>query len=289
MKSFKEYTKSNQFGKNAGLSPDGSPMALVDFGHRHKHEQAGIDPTGMPMALVDFGKRKKGLNEKEEHKPDEDWFYSHGENASWGSHPQEQSDELHKSENNENLEHHSRAYANHSADLNKSLLEHALRGRAHPKTHVNDDHSFDIAALDKEVSKNKLTHDLHTYSGVGFHPGKLASEHKDRHITLPAYTSTSISKDIASQFADTAGWSQKLQDETGNGTPKDKHILHFHLKAGQKGKYIGSNSNYPEEHEYLLPRNTKVKIAEHPRMVKRRDKTYHVWDAHPVNPESEAE
>lgn len=292
-----QYASDNSFGKDAGIAKDGTPMALIGMNRIHI-PNFGIDPSGMPMALVGNTRKFKKYKLSEEYLPDlsqfapipkssskdeEAWFHNHDENASYGANPIEQGAELHNWQDNDPLEQHTRAYSRHSADLNKSLLDHGLRGREHPKKFFDELHAFDLQKLDTEVGKHKLDHPLHTYSGVGFHPGKLAAQHPEGHVTLPAYTSTSLDKNVAKGFADTAGY---VKDK---GTPLDKHIIHFKLPKGQRGKFIGKNSEYPGEQEYLLPRNTKIKIHPKPKMVKRLGKIYHVWTAHPIDPETEAE
>ena len=294
MKSFKQHVKDNEdFGTTAGLDHKGNPIALVDFGNRHQFEKnTDIDPSGMPVVLVDFGKRRKKfkLHEKApaptDTAVDHDFFEHHNENSDWGGTPNDHATEMHTWEGDEPLNQHTRAYSRYSAELNKSLLDHAKRGKQHPNKFFSEVHAFDLNKLDNEVNKNKLEFPLHAFSGVGFHPGKLAAQHPDRHVTLPAYTSTSLDKGTAAHFADSAGWMKSMN--SGNttkigGDGYDRHIVHFHLPKGQKGKFIGKNGQYPHEHEYLLPRGQKVKIAEKPRKVQDGfGMDYHVWDAHPV-------
>jgi hypothetical protein len=115
--------------------------------------------------------------------------------------------------------------------------------------------------LDEALDKYSLGSGLHTYSGVKFNPEEEADE--DGHLFLPAFTSTSIDKNIARSFAD-----DTTHHTDGEGYTHH-HIIHFDLKKGQKGMYVGRHpdvepdgqlSEHPNEHEFILPRNIKIKI-----------------------------
>lgn len=116
--------------------------------------------------------------------------------------------------------------------------------------------------LDKAIAHKPLEHDLHVYHGTStWNPGALASKHPDRLVKSPAFISSSIDKDRAYRFT--------TRDE-------NSHVLHIHLKKGQKALPILQHSNHPREHEVLLPRDTVLKI--HPKPIKLSCGT-HVWHA----------
>lgn len=256
MKSFKTFIKENNTKPAA---------AIIDFGERggkpikdFKHVPAA--------AIIDFD-RKKPLKESYE---DSEWFGHHDENKEYGSNPKDQSEELHKWQSNDKLGEHLKAYSRYSADLNRSLLDSHEKGREHPKSFEDDLHHFKLGDLDKELDEHKLDHPLHTYSGVGFDPQELASKHPEGHVHLPAYTSTSIHKEVAREFASTARY----------GNPdRRKHIVHFELPKGQSGKHVGKNSENPFEHEFVLPRNTTIKVHPDPIEHKRLGHSYLVHKA----------
>lgn len=173
-------------------------------------------------------------------------------------------------------------YTSVSRPLNKHLLASYLIGE-HPGNQVYRTH---VPSLDKAVNHHELKHDLHVYSGVGFHPGEKAAKDPDNKLFLPAYTSTSIHKGTAVTFADA---------QEGHTHPyihrPAKHILHIHLKKGQKGLYVGDHSTHDHEYEFLLPRNTTLRVHPKPSVV---ENTYggeqiHVWHAHVVPTETESD
>lgn len=130
-----------------------------------------------------------------------------------------------------------------------------------------------VSKLDEALNRHSLEHDLHVYSGVQFHPGELAGKHPSGHIYLPAYTSTTIDKHVATNFA-----------KPING---ERHIIHFHLKPGQKGGYVDHISNNSGEHEYIIPRKTMIKIhPEHDEITSNIGHKYHIWHASIVDQEA---
>lgn len=171
------------------------------------------------------------------------------------------------------------SYTRDSTGTNNRLFrEHA--------TNTPSKSSF-VNLMDHVTTTHKIPEDMHVYSGVKFNPDELASKHVDRHIHLPAFSSTSIRKDVAQGFANDT---THHEDEHGFS---HHHIIHFHLKKGQHGMFVGSNPNvgrdeqlseHPEEHEFILPRNIKIHI--HPKHdtydSNDESRTYHVHHAHIV-------
>lgn len=181
-------------------------------------------------------------------------------------------------------------YTDGSHQLNRALHQAHIKGEPAP-SHVGDPlHKksyHHVAALDDALHRNSLHDDVHFYSGVAFHPGKQAAKHADNHIHLPAYTSSSIDKDTAQHFAHAGGYRHpEIKGHDKDGTEIHGHIIHFHMKKGQKGAYVGAKSSYSTEREFLVPRNTTIKV--HPRPERYQDaktgKHYHVWHARVVDP-----
>jgi hypothetical protein len=112
----------------------------------------------------------------------------------------------------------------------------------------------------------------------------MAAKDPEGKLHLPAYTSTSTSKATALNFA---------TDHPDSKGKRHNHILHIHLKPGQKGHYIGDQGYHGNEYEFLLPRNTTLKVHPKPQSFPAgshhlNDYPVHVWHAHVV-PNEEAD
>lgn len=103
------------------------------------------------------------------------------------------------------------------------------------------------AGLSSAISSNKLRHNLVTYSGTTFDP----REHLDEHgiMKSPAYISTSHSKQIAKNFT----------DHNAKGSKKPRHIMQFHLKAGDNAAYIGDVSPKEDEYETVIHKGQRLR------------------------------
>jgi hypothetical protein len=261
MLGFKQFvTEQSKPIEQGFVDQSGVPHALILKPKRIK--KGYVDEQGMPHALI-LKPNRKALTEK----VNEKW-----ESENDNSHLGKNVDEVHrhlvsKDKTTDADKGHIRNYTEDSKSLNTTLYQNAAKG-IKTERHVN---GHDTKGIDAALSRNKLGHDLHVYTGTGFDPNKLASKHPERHIHLDAYTSTSIHKGIAKEFADSG-------DE-------HMHVIHLHLKKGQKGKYIAHHSpGNEEEHEFLLPRNTTIKL--HPEPTIHHDSygsKYHVWHAHVVD------
>ena len=182
------------------------------------------------------------------------------------------------------------SYTVNSGQVNKNLIDihHGREPTWHEQEWENEspeethhriedakrEHHEMVNGIDTGIDKHPaLTHDLHVYHGASFNPGKLAGSHPDRKIQMPAYLSTSIDKRRANSFA--RPLNSKLHT----------HILHVHLKPGDKGVYLGSNSSYDEENEFLMPRNTVLKVHPKPDIVRNKYGSHtFVWHAHVTKP-----
>jgi hypothetical protein len=162
---------------------------------------------------------------------------------------------------------HINRYTRSSNRLNKHLYQAHLDGEKHAEVVPANDEDYHVPAkLQKAVSK-PLTHDLHVQTGVRFHPGEVAAQHPEGHIHLPAFTSTSIHAGVAASFA----------------TPQhddSMHVLHVHLKPGDKARYVAGVSHFTHEKEVTLPMKTTLKV--HPKPDVHTDGAgtkVHVWHA----------
>jgi hypothetical protein len=169
-------------------------------------------------------------------------------------------------------------YSDSSWHLNRELYNAHKEGRRHDPEHDNS-----VTHIDSALKRHKLPYPLKTFSGTHFDVGEEAAKTPSREIHLPAYTSTSIKPSVARGFA------QDTKERTPAGK-KIQHILRFHLPKGHHGLYLGTRSNFTNEHEFLLPRNTRIKVGEHPEIHPHpydRNTEIHVWDAHPVDHHSD--
>lgn len=169
-------------------------------------------------------------------------------------------------------------YSKSSWETNKELLNkasgkpsifaHGHYDTASEKEYKNENaqiHDEHVKSLDASFHHPNavLPHDLHVFHGTNkFNPGEEAKKGSGR-ITLPTYTSTSIDPKIAHDFA---------------GTSDDSHIIHLHLKKGQRAHYLGSHSNFDNEKEVMLPRNSTIQIHPKPTVTHNGDGTKtHIW------------
>lgn len=180
-----------------------------------------------------------------------------------------------------------RGYTQNSNWLNKTLYENHLNGNPNPEFILSGLQPpyqvyHHLPSLDHAVEHYKIGHEMNVYSGVPFHPDIVASKHPNRHIILPAYTSTSIEKGAAYSFSKKNA--RKISEDHGFD-PTHKHIVRFNLKPGQKGNFAYKNSRYSGELEYVLPRNSKIQVAEKPQVFvdKEHGGSVSVWDAHMVH------
>lgn len=267
MKRFRDFAKN-----------DPAVIGVVPVHGRHARMRKILDPSIGAAVIgvipVHGGHAKKSIKEAiADHGPAYKHAYEwadHNENHHLG----ERVDDVHHKldKRPEHFHKHEkeraalRSYTEGSHQINRHLVARATGTKSHwDHDHFDDEHDekrkdksrkeaeTQIKHLDNAIHKSKLEHDVHVYHGLkGWHPGDEARKHNG-HIKLPAYTSTSIKKSTA-------------QDFSGADHKGEQHVLHIHMKKGQKGKYLGSNSEYDNEKEMLLPRNTVLKI--HPRSTK---------------------
>lgn len=162
---------------------------------------------------------------------------------------------------------HIGTYTDDSGNINRHLIS-SHKVNKEPGRYKNT-----IKALDA-ATNNPIQDHVHMYTGIGFHPGKMLKKTKDNTIHLPAYTSMSHDKDVAKGFA-------QMQSNFDSGAGFEKHIIHLHMKPGDKMVHISHVSDVPVEHESVLPRNTKLKLNPRPEhMVLPGSKIHHyIWHA----------
>lgn len=257
-----------------GIGPDGIPCAMINNirkpssdiadgaeDHEDEIEQGKLDKNGVPSAVIFHGGHSlenfrvpKTVQESED---DEVNYFNQNDNAHIHPNLTEAGKIMGKSQVREGADiKNIRNYTTSSRALNKSLWK-AHDTDTEPRNHVSDGTvSHDLAGLDEAVNRNKLSHDLHVFTGVGFDPAKLAAQHPSKHIVLPAFTSTSMDKTVARNFAASQSNSKpELQQGGVMG-----HVIHIALKKGQSGAYADPHSHFKGEQEFVLPRGTTLKV-----------------------------
>lgn len=169
-------------------------------------------------------------------------------------------------------------YTFDSGPLNKHLFSIHKSGKP-----LSPRHAPLVRDMDSAMSRNKLHKPLTVFSGTHFDPNEEASKNSSRHVHLPAYTSTSLDAPTARVFAVTH--LPYTGRNVRSGEKGVKHVLRIHLPEGHHGFYIGQHSSSGQEHEFIMPRNTRLRIAEHPEVHHSEgeyEPNIHVWDTHPV-------
>jgi hypothetical protein len=174
---------------------------------------------------------------------------------------------------------HHNEYTAGSSGVTSDLIRHHTENKPL-------EHKEFIENLDKHAFVPSK-HDFSTYSGVGFNiknvkpVGKSKEGNPVHHATT--FMSSSIDPHVSTSFGQTAA----RRNETA-----DVHILHWHHKKGDPIGVIGRHSDFPAEHEVLVPRteSTPEKYhIEHISTDKYTDRFGHKVHVHHVKriPESE--
>ena len=149
-----------------------------------------------------------------------------------------------------------------------SSVNHDLVDAHHNGTSVPAKHAEAIKHLDS-ATRRPIGKEVHLYSGLGFNPGETRDT--EGHVHLPAYTSTTHDAKTALRFA------RPLN------TGGDSHVLHIHAQPSDKGVNVENITDNEEEHETVLPRNTRIKIHPKPTVYRHEGGLLHVWHARIVH------
>jgi hypothetical protein len=180
-----------------------------------------------------------------------------------------------------------------SYPINSSLFHHHNEGgdpNELPDEDINDISHDDIRGLDKALAHKKTPKPMTVFSGVGFNPGMMAAKHPKNQLYMPSYTSTSIDPKVAADFAKPLSKGDSGEKLTrynpSDSEGADHHVLRINLPKGQQGSYIAGSSNFPEEKEFLLPRQQTMKIDPTPEVheFEHNGVTHrmHIWNATPT-------
>ena len=239
---------------------------------QHKENPYHKDGAYVPNQPIHFKtetkvRKYKHVSEEAHHVEDQyNAWKAHNDNHHLGNNADEVSDKLkEKSKPFENPEekHEVKQYTADSSDTNHALISHHLRGEP-----IADYLHKSIRRLDT-ATNHPIGHHVHLYSGIGFNPAEhLVGEH---HIHLPAYTSMTHDKRVASDFA----------DYRASGDQKTRHILHVHMRPEDKGLHVSHASTFSTEHETILPRRTTLKVHPEPEIIHLHNgHKLHIWHAH---------
>lgn len=181
-----------------------------------------------------------------------------------------------------------------SYPINSALFHHHNEGgdpNELPDEDINDISHDDIRGLDNALNHKKTPKPMTVFSGVGFNPGMMADKHPKKQLYMPSYTSTSIDPEVAASFAKPlpkgdSGENPLARYDLKSKDGADHHMLRINLPKNHPGSYIAGSSNFPEEKEFLLPRQQTMKINPTPEVheFEHNGVTHrmHIWDATPT-------
>lgn len=136
-------------------------------------------------------------------------------------------------------DHNEETDVTNSSELNKSLIRGEKPSRSDEKMHN---------AIKNNVHQSKT--DFHAFSGTSRDFEHLNKSTKNGIFHSPAHISTTHDPNIADEFAR----GKKSSDDV-------KHIIHIHVKHGNKILHISHKSGFPREHETIIPSGTSLKYS----------------------------
>lgn len=158
-------------------------------------------------------------------------------------------------------------YTSDSSRLNTYNMDRHKTKYLEDRHPVSLEHEIQNRQLDTMLHSRKTPTYLDVFHGATFNPGNEASKHPENRLFMPAYTSTSISKKVAKGFG----------ERQADGY---RHLIQFHLNPGNPGGYIAHHSNFPDEKEFLLPKDVSWKIHHTPDEHEDDGKHFKVWHAY---------
>ncbi len=152
-------------------------------------------------------------------------------------------------------------YTNGSSAINKYLYEKSSPIFKGVEPHYNDK----IKDLDEAMARNKTPKDIVVYSALKRSPEQLKefhsiSEGKHFRIHLPAFTSTTVTRAKMFSFGSKAN----IQSKYGNDK---KHYITIRVPKGSHGAYVENLTSWPEEKEFILPRDSKIHVYSKPKVT----------------------
>lgn len=221
---------------------------------------------------------------------------SGGHEGAYNSHPfqtkeQREVAENHEAEMHDTAHHHIeksplnqsiKHYTSDSGQINKTLANlhsgEQLSGRNQESLPKTLEHSENISSLIKSAPKHENA--FHVFTGLSKSTdiGKQVRENKTKRplvAHLPAFSSTSLSPNIADTFA------KPKTDPEFNQNVTD--VLHIAIPKNYKhGLYIGHNSDYgTAEKEYLMDKGHYLDVHHEPKHYAIAGQIHRLWSAKP--------
>lgn len=130
-----------------------------------------------------------------------------------------------------------------SRRLNRSLI------RGTPPHHMDREDEKTHKAIMHHAGPSG--HEYHVFSGTSRDFGEIAKHEKTDKFHFPAHTSTTHSLNTAKSFA-----INKVNPDSDH-----LHMMHVHVKPHNKVLHTSGLSEYPNEHETIIPAGTNMKYS----------------------------
>lgn len=204
-----------------------------------------------------------------------DWLSSH-ENGHLGVSEDDVQNALHEHYNIEALgeghKEHLLRYAGGSRSLNERLIHSSKT--SDPERDIKEaGWSKRVQGLDEVLGKHKTPNSMTVYHGAGFDPEDYVNQHPEGLLKIPTYLSTSISKSKGLDFA------KELRNYRGFD---HRNILKINVPENHPGFFIGKHGIFDDEKEFLMPRNTVLRVDKNPLNIDTRHSSYKIWSAMPI-------
>ena len=173
-----------------------------------------------------------------------------------------------------------RMYTDLSRNLSRELYRHHNNGTVPPEFIMQDEKNdskkhHHLPTLDN-IAFRKLPKNMTLYTGIRHNP--LDFVDGGGHLHTPAFMSTSTSWGVAVQFAKRQSSRKDVFAEDGKKTyVEPAHILEISAKRGQFAGNLSIKSVLQSENEFLLPRNTILKVNPAPEINPGSQRDTYVW------------
>lgn len=146
---------------------------------------------------------------------------------------------------------HLKEYSTSSAGLSSYLID---KHKGDSITNHNYDEKANV--ISRIHDRHKLPEAIKTYHGTSFDPREAG----DSDVNFPTAISSSLNKHVARNFSKAV-----TNKKTGD---YERHIITFHMPKGSGGYYLGKNSQYDEEKEFLMKPGTTFRKVKEPESYK---------------------
>ncbi len=252
----------------------------------------------LPVETIPFP-RKKSLNEKYHEKTDKAAFggdtYKKGIGKQWADRYQKTREDIHsRLSDHYNIDEDDKHHVTIFTDFSKNINQHLIKkNKPEAETSKPEKKDPEKEAEDKIVSDNIERHikgldnmlgqhtspsaPFHVYTGLKRSPSELHKQHtgeehdgaSEFEAVFHHFASTSVDPEVAKQFAVSGVARRNMEGIKG----RDAHIIKLKIPAKSKhGAYVGHISEYPEEKEFILKRDRKMKIHPEPEIHDYNDK-----------------